>query len=258
MVTSNKFAFTLIELVVTATILVILTSIGFYSYTQNISDARDGARKTDISTLASQLNLYKRERWAYPNPWDSFEIRNRGYTVGYQGYMNQKVTLSTAERLPLDPELDTPYIYSVTRNKQEFQVSATLENNESPFAFLQWDYKSIAKNILPNIVLALQTTSPVEINQVVGTGATNRNFFVFHNGFHNISYDFINGIPQSDGTLFTTLLSDAANDYWQNSDFRSCSEIFTAGKWITPSASTDEYQILSSTWVLVNTGCLAP
>lgn len=55
-------AFTLIELVVTATILVILTSIGFYSYTQNISDARDGRRKTDLSALSSQLNLYKKQR----------------------------------------------------------------------------------------------------------------------------------------------------------------------------------------------------
>ena len=51
--------------------------------------------------------------------------------------MNQKVTLSTAERLPLDPDLDIPYIYAVTRNKQEFQLSLSLENNENPFALLE-------------------------------------------------------------------------------------------------------------------------
>jgi prepilin-type N-terminal cleavage/methylation domain-containing protein len=57
-----KSGFTLIEIVVSATILVILTSIGFYSYTKNIADARDSARVTDISALESQLSLYKRER----------------------------------------------------------------------------------------------------------------------------------------------------------------------------------------------------
>jgi len=44
-------AFTLVEIVVTTTILVILTSIWFYSYSKSISDARDSARIADISTL---------------------------------------------------------------------------------------------------------------------------------------------------------------------------------------------------------------
>jgi type II secretory pathway pseudopilin PulG len=70
-------AFTLIEIVVSATILVILTSIGFYSYTKNISSARDSARLTDLSALESQLSLYKRERGAYPFPGDYFNILNR-------------------------------------------------------------------------------------------------------------------------------------------------------------------------------------
>ncbi len=254
----QKYAFTLIELVVTATILVILTSIWFYSYTQNISDARDGARRTDLSALSSQLSLYKKQRGAYPNPGDSFEIRNRGYAVAYQWYMNQKVTLSTAERLPLDPDLDIPYIYAVTRNKQEFQLALSLENNENPFALVEWDYKSIAKNVLPNIILATGSTLNIEINAAIGTGATNRNLFLFQNGYHNIPYDFIGGVAKSDGTSFATLLAEAGTSYWQNSDYRSCSEIFTAGKGINPTATSDEYQILSASGTLTNTGCLAP
>jgi len=64
----TKKAFTLVELIVSTTILAILTTIGFYTYTQYISDARDSVRKTDISTLDSQLNLYKKQRGAYPLP----------------------------------------------------------------------------------------------------------------------------------------------------------------------------------------------
>lgn len=250
--------FTLIELVVTATILVILTSIGFYSYTQNISDARDGRRKTDLSALSSQLNLYKKQRWAYPNPGDTFEIHNRWFIVAYQGFMNQKVTLSTAEKLPFDPEMELPYFYSISRNKQEFQIAASLENNENPYTILEGSYKSVAKNILPNILLAVTGTSSVEINPSVGAGNTNRNLFLYHNGIHTLPYTFIDGSPSHDGVDFSWALLDAQKDFWQNSDFRSCDEIFIAGKWIGPSGTTDEYQIVGSTGALTNTWCLAP
>lgn len=252
----NIIAFTLVELVVTATILVILTSIGFYSYTQNISDARDGKRKTDLSSLSSQLNLYKRQRGAFPTPWDSFEIRNRGYTVAYQWLMNQKVTLSTAEKLPLDPEMDIPYFYSISRNKQEFQLALSLENNENPYALVDGNYKSVSKNVLPTILLALSSTLPIEIS--TASGSSNRNYFIFQDGYHTLPYDFDTGIPSSDGTSFSILLADAGISFWQNSDYRNCWEIFTAAKWIGPSGTSDEYQILWSTWALINTGCLAP
>jgi len=58
----SRKAFTLVELIVSTTILAILTTIGFSTYTQYIGDARDGVRKTDLATLNSQLNLYKKQR----------------------------------------------------------------------------------------------------------------------------------------------------------------------------------------------------
>ncbi len=248
-------AFTLIELVVAATILVILTSIGFYSYTENIADARDGVRKTDLSALNSQLNLYKKQRGAYPFPGDNFEIHNRWGVVAYQWYMNKNVSLSTADKLPLDPELEIPYIYSVSKNRQEHQVAASLENSGSPYALLLWDYTSVAKDVLPNIVLATTSTSALEINNAVGAGSTNRLLFVFHKGDHNIPYDFVDGSPSSDWTAFNTLISDAGDDYWQNSDYSSCSEIYSAAKSITPAGSSDIYQILNSSGSLVDQSC---
>lgn len=251
-------AFTLIELVVAATILVILTSIWFYSYTENIADARDWVRQTDISSLGSELSLYKKQRGAFPVPWDNFEIHNRGEVVAYQGYMNNSVTLSTADKLPTDPDLEIPYIYSTTKNRQEYQLALTIENNDDPYALLQWNYKSVSKNVLPNIILATKSTSALEINDAVWAWSTNRLLFVFDKWFHNIPYDFDTGTPVSDGTSFTDLLLDAWDDYWQNSDYRSCSEIISAAKSITPSGSTDEYQILNSSWILTSTWCLIP
>ena len=250
----NK-GFTLIELVVASTILVILTSIWFYSYTENIADARDGVRKTDISALGSQLNLYKKQRWAYPVPGNNFEIHNRWGIVAYQWYMNNSVTLSTADKLPTDPDLEIPYIYATTKNRQEHQLALSLENSGSPYAILLWDYKSVAKNILPNIILAAEGTTALEVNSAVWAWATNRLLFIFDKGSHNIPYDFDTLSPSSDATAFNDLLTDAGDDYWQNSDYRNCSEVYSAAKSITPDWSSDEYQILNSTGALIDQSC---
>jgi prepilin-type N-terminal cleavage/methylation domain-containing protein len=255
---NQQKAFTLIEIVVSATILVILTSIGFYSYTKNISDARDSARLSDLSALQSQLSLYKRERWAYPFPGNYFNILNRWGIVALQWKMNKSVSLSTATNLPVDPDLDIPYFYGTTKNRQEYQLAVSIENSEDPLTYLVWDYKSISTQVLPNILLAIESTSDVEINNVetVTNGDTNRNLFLFHNWFHTLPYDFISAKPYSDGSDFDLLLSDGLVDYWQNTDYRSCEEISTAAKRITPDGDDDEYQILSNTWVLTPVDCL--
>lgn len=252
---SYKKWFTLVELIVSTTILAILTTIGFYTYTQYISDARDGVRKTDLATLDSQLSLYKKQRWAYPFPGDYFEIHNRWQAVAYQWYMNQKVALSTADSIPLDPELEIPYVYSVTINRQEHQIGLSIYNNDVPYAMVSWSYKSIARNVLPNILLATGATSAVEINSVAWDGPVNRTLFLFNKGSHNLPYDFESWLPTSDGSSFNELLAEVATEYWQNSDYRSCEEINSAGKNITLTWATDEYQILNSTGALVDTSC---
>lgn len=245
----SHLGFTLVEIVVAATILVILTSIWFYNYTQSISDARDSVRITDISALWSQLSLYKRERGAYPFPWDRFNLLNDSLVIGYQGKMNTKVPLTTASsNLPLDPELDIPYFYSTTRNRQEYQIAASIENGDSPYTLLQWDYRSVSKNILPNIVLALDTSSDTDIN-------SNQDLFLFNNWFNTLPYDFDTGSPFSNGSTLSEMLNAAGDDYWQNTDYRSCEEINLAGKNITASGSTNEYQILDNNWVLQTQLC---
>ncbi len=248
---SISSAFTLVEIVVTATILVILTSIWFYSYTKSISDARDTARITDVSALWSQLSLYKRERWAYPFPWDRFNLVNWSVIIGYQWKMNTKVSLTTSStNLPLDPELKIPYIYSTTRNRQEYQIAASAENSDSPYTILQWDYRSVSKNVLPNIALALDTISDTDISL-----PSSKSLFLFDKGFNTLPYDFNTGTPYSDGSSLDQMLSAAWDDYWQNTDLRSCSEINLAWKNISATWSTDEYQTLDSNWVLQDTIC---
>jgi len=253
----NRSAFTLVELVVAATILVILTSIWFYSYVGHIADARDWARKSDIAALWSQLSLYKKQRGAFPFPWDYFNIQNQWETIAYQWFMNNDVALSTAEKLPLDPELEIPYSYSTTINRQEYQIALSLENSDSPYAIVEWNYKSVARSVLPTIVLALNASSDTEISSPSASNPA-RDLFIYNKWIHTLPYDFESWEPYSDGSDFATLQADAWDDFWQNSDYTSCNEIFTAAKWITPSWLSDTYELLSNTWALTSSWCTAP
>ena len=253
---NNKW-FTFVELIVTSVILVILTTTWFYSYIWYLSEARDSERKSDLAKLSSSLKLYKQKRWAYPSPWNSFNITNSWWIVAYQWKLNNDVSLSTLDKIPLDPFVDTNYSYSVTKNKQEYQIALSYENWDFPIAWLEWDYKTVSKNVLPNIVLAYSwaADSSIEINESVWSWITNRNYFIFDN-WNNLAYSFEEPYdPYYDEVdLDTVMLSDTIN-FWQNNDYRSCSEIDDAWKSIFPSWTSWEYQILWSSWALTNTWC---
>lgn len=254
--TINKTWFTIVELVVAMTILLVLTGLGFYSYTQNVVDARDSVRVSDLASVSSQLKLYKKARWAYPLPGDSFNILNRWRTVANQWVLNEDVTLTTLDKIPYDPSLDRPYIYSTTRNKQEFQLALTLESADSGHALLEWDYKTVSRNVLPTIVLAAAPWADTEINNAVWAGSTNRQLFVFNKGFHTLPYTHDgDNEASSDSTSFTDLLSDPNIKFWQNSDYRDCTEIFESWKHISNSWVQEQYQILDTSGVLIDTNC---
>jgi len=56
-------AFTIVELIVVVAIISILWTVGFISFSQNISDAMDGQRKSDLAQLKSSMKLYKQQKW---------------------------------------------------------------------------------------------------------------------------------------------------------------------------------------------------
>jgi len=250
----QKWGFTLVELIVTATILVILTAVWFYSYSQSLVDTRDSVRTSDLADLTAKLKLYKQQRGAYPLPSDSFNILNRGILVAKQGQLSRSVALSTADSIQYDPYINIPYTYSITNNKQEFELSLTLENSDNNIAILGGTYKSVSKNVLPTITLALESTASIEINTASGgTADTN---FIFNKGAHNLPYTFDGDFaPYSDGTALTDLLLDGSIEYYQNSDYRTCNEIYEAGKSISNGVTNEEYQILDGSGSLQDTNC---
>ena len=255
MTTQNKKGFTFVELIVSTVIIVILASVWFYSYIWYLSEARDSERKSNLAKVASSLKLYKQKRWSYPLPWDYYSITNSWHTVAYQWELNNNVSLSTLDKLPVDWFTDEYYSYSITKKKLEYQLALTYENWDYPLAWLEWDYKTISKNVLPTIILAKDSTASVEIHSWVLDWSTNRDYFVF-NKWKNLPYSLMEPFhPYYDWTSVDSIIGSSEIDLWQNSDYRSCSEIQEAWKIISWTWNEEEYQILNSSWALTNTWC---
>lgn len=264
----NKKWFTLVELVVTVTILAIISTIGFVSYSSYLWDARDSQRKSDLSQVSSALKVYKQKRWYYPLPWDYFNIIYNSETIAFQWKLNNNVRLNTLDSLPLDPKIGAPYLYSIVNNKQEYQLAATLENTETPLALVVWNYSSVAIDTLPWIILALerdsgQTASIIdwETDSESVDWSVNKNKFIFDNQDYNLPYTFTSPYkPSSNWTEIDDIIDELEenNSYWQNADYRTCLEIEEAWKAIQDDNSELTYQIITDDWVLEDIECEFP
>ncbi len=255
----NKKAFSFVELIVSVTILAIISTIWFISYSSYLWDSRDSQRKSDLAQVGSALKVYKQKRWYYPPPGDNFNLTYNWTWIVLQWRFDQNVRLNTLDRLPFDPKAKIPYVYSITKNAQEYEMAATLENEDNPKAIVNGTYKSVSQNILPGIMLAIAKPGSwnAEIHAWVGDGDINRNKFIFSEQSHNLPYTFVDPFtPTSDWTTISAILTWLTNSYWQNTDYRSCLEIRESGKAIQSDWSTITYQIIDKdTWNLTDTDC---
>jgi len=92
----------------------------------------------------------------------------------------------------LDPSLKIPYLYSITRSKQEFQIATTLENGSKPLAFVDGNYTPIAKYILPSLLIAYEGSGSVDISV-----NPYKNMFILNEIGYNLPYSFENSKPLS-------------------------------------------------------------
>nr|MDD3720677.1 prepilin-type N-terminal cleavage/methylation domain-containing protein [Candidatus Gracilibacteria bacterium] len=126
---SSKKAFTLVELIVVITILVILGSIAFISLQSYTKNARDGQRLSDINNIRKNLELFLTEKGFYPTPDNGVNITYSGATAWIQGTVGDNVikNLQKLNKKPTDPLTQNEYTYSITNLKTEYQIGAILE-----------------------------------------------------------------------------------------------------------------------------------
>lgn len=252
----RQSGFTIVELLVVISTLAILATISFMSYSSSITDARDSARTADIGNLKVALRSEYQKRGAYPSPGNAFGLMNSGVTnsgIVSQGFIDHTVNISAVQTPPKDPKTASWYGYATTRNRQAYELAATLENAGSLKAYIDGNYKTVAKNILPSLFLAMTGTTgtQVEIQSGVADGTTNRLKFVVNNGTSNLLYN-MSGVPVSTAPDYSSILSQAGTDLPMNTSYANCQSIYEAGWSVGPG----EYQVSDDAGAITDTGCL--
>ena len=154
----KKQAFTLVELIVVITILAILATVWFVSFSWYLAWARDTNRIAQLKSMSDALELYRTKK-DLPIPDDKVDIKiwtgSEEKTIAYQWYIGANVleTIEYTEKW-LDPKDKTYFWYYLTKNKKHFQLISFLEepseyelakNNvlNSSFADNSWRYPRV-------------------------------------------------------------------------------------------------------------------
>lgn len=105
-----KKNFTLIEILVVATVIALLSSIITFSYSQLTKESRNNRRKTDLEQLRAALEMYRSNNDVYPN-----NLSNLTSPTIY------------IQSIPTDPRSPT-YNYNYTRiSNTDYVLGAYLE-----------------------------------------------------------------------------------------------------------------------------------
>ncbi len=151
----NKKWFTLVELIVVITILAILWTIAFISLQWYSRDARDGTRIADMWSIKKWLELFKLTNNRYPET-SSWTIITFSWATAWTQWIFWDETFRSIWRLstiPKDPLTWLEYIYSITSDKQEYQIAWIVESSDLVY-----------NNILTTEVNAVEETALLKIS----------------------------------------------------------------------------------------------
>jgi len=128
---ARKFSgFTLVELIVVITILVILGTIAFVSLSGYSGSARDGSRVSDLTLVSKALDIVRVKSGILPAPTNGSGITYSGGIAWTQGSVGDSVfrVLTSLSKKPLDPQYAAEYTYSVLANGKEYELAGVTEN----------------------------------------------------------------------------------------------------------------------------------
>ncbi len=119
---SNKFGFSLIELIVAMSIIAIVSGALWGNFFSSVIKGRDSRRKQDLDSIARALELYYTDMKAYPTglpPWGTSFTNPNNTSVIYM------------QKLPNDPMSPT-YSYCYVSDGSYYKLYANLQNTSDP------------------------------------------------------------------------------------------------------------------------------
>lgn len=135
---NKTLGFTLMEMMIVVSIIMILSVIGLASFTFSRQKARDAQRKSDLSQIVRALETYANDFGSYPADDNGGQISGCGasgvsacvwgdvFEATYNGANQIYMT-----KLPEDPQSGANYYYISSGN--DFELYSTLENNNDPY-----------------------------------------------------------------------------------------------------------------------------
>lgn len=112
--------FTMIELLVVTTIIVVLTTIGLVSFQSTTRNARNAKRKADLEAIRSALVLYRSDEGEYLDGSGTSVSFTQMVTDLYAADYYSNPTLS-------DPKDVAPYVYTYDSDTVDFELCGHLE-----------------------------------------------------------------------------------------------------------------------------------
>lgn len=129
----NTFWFTLVELIIVISILIVLASISYLYLSDYLKYARDSKRLTIVRNLEKWLQWFQIKSGSYPKPDDYFVIEANGSPIWYQWYVWAWVSkIIQVNKVPTDPSLDEFFIYGTNQNQTTYQILSYMEENLLP------------------------------------------------------------------------------------------------------------------------------
>ncbi|MBU0579115.1 type II secretion system GspH family protein [Patescibacteria group bacterium] len=119
----QRTGFSLIELLVVTTIMIVLTTIGLVSYAQSTRNARNAKRKSDLEAVRQALVLYRNDEDLYPTCTDAADFTAMLITI--DDYISFDSIVD-----PKSPTYD--YVYTCSVDGRIFELCAILETATLP------------------------------------------------------------------------------------------------------------------------------
>lgn len=139
----RKLGFTLLEIMVAVSIMMIISGVSLASFTFSQRKSRDARRKSDLSQIARALQVFNEDFGRYPldengeiigcQSDESDELEDCAWSGVFAAYPNATYQLYMS-KLPEDPK--TSYSYYYVSDGDNFNLHAGLENDKDK------DYRS--------------------------------------------------------------------------------------------------------------------
>ena len=144
----KKYWFTLVELIIVITILSILGTIWFISFSWYSLWTRDANRISQLATMQVWLEVYGAKS-TLPIPENSVEVRASGTLIWYEWYIwNDILKLIEYSQWWRDPKDEKYFTYYLNDKMSKFQLMAYLESEWNKQITKNEKWKQIKKSLL--------------------------------------------------------------------------------------------------------------